>query len=328
MTTNTELFQQIDGGRPTPEQAAMLMNMAQGDTSNFMLEDGVPAAEPDPTTAQPTATAAPDPKTEPELNADNAVVLAKDGVHTIPFERLTEARQTAQRLQAEAAAKDARIAELETLAAQRAEQGVSPTQQDQNLALAQAAIKQGVDPDLFGDFSEEALVTGIDKLMDMKLEQRLGAFQAQVMAPIQQQRQAEAANLHLQAIYQAHPDADSIVESKEFSAWVATRPAYERASIAKVLDDGSSGDVVELFSAFKGATGQVQPSAEAAKAAAQAALDKSKAPPPASLSDIPGGKPVAGSRFEAIAQMEGAGMSDALRGLTNEQIEAFLNSNM
>ncbi|MFG9957580.1 hypothetical protein ACG3PY_34105, partial [Pseudomonas aeruginosa] len=37
-----ELFQEIDGGRPTPEQAARMIELAMGDTSNFMLDSDVP----------------------------------------------------------------------------------------------------------------------------------------------------------------------------------------------------------------------------------------------------------------------------------------------
>ncbi|MCT2416065.1 hypothetical protein MNU23_30785 [Pseudomonas aeruginosa] len=77
---------------------------------------------------------------------------------------------------------------------------------------------------------------------------------------------------------------------------MASRPSYERASIAKVLEDGTAADVIELFGSFKSATGnaqqsQQQPNAQDAKAAAQAAINKAKTEPPASLSDIPGGKP-------------------------------------
>ena len=114
---------------------------------------------------------------------------------------------------------------------------------------------------------------------------------------------------------------------------MASRPAYERASIAKVLEDGTAADVIELFGSFKSATGnaqqsQQQPNAQDAKAAAQAAINKAKTEPPASLSDIPGGKPPAGNRFEAIAAMDPASMSDALRGMSPDQVEAFLNRNM
>jgi hypothetical protein len=152
MNKPDELYQQIEDGRPTPEQAALLMSMAQGDTSNFMLDSGVPATEPTPTQTAPNS-AAPNQPQEPELTADNAVILAKDGVHTIPFDRLSEARQTAaearqeaEQLKAEAAAKDARIAELEAQATKRAEQGVAPTAQDQQLAQVQAASCLGTGP--------------------------------------------------------------------------------------------------------------------------------------------------------------------------------------
>lgn len=358
-----ELFQEIDGGRPTPEQAARMIELAMGDTSNFMLDSDEPnvaadagdgdageasadAADQADNTEQNTdaqqgagdagASAGgeqqgktPDAK---ELNAENAVILAKDGKHTIGYEKLVEARQGEQHWKAQAQAAQAELQRLRDEAAARATAGEAPTSQDNQLAAAQAAMDQGVDPAIFGDFSEEALAAGIQKLIDAKVEARVSALVDQKLAPIQKKEAESAASAHLNAIYEAHPDADSIAESKEFGDWVASRPAYERASIAKVLEDGTAADVIELFGSFKSATGNAQqsqqPNAQDAKAAAQAAINKAKTEPPASLSDIPGGKPPAGNRFEAIAAMDPASMSDALRGMSPDQVEAFLNRNM
>ncbi|EOS9851159.1 hypothetical protein UJK07_04930 [Pseudomonas aeruginosa] len=359
-----ELFQEIDGGRPTPEQAARMIELAMGDTSNFMLDSDEPnvaadagagdageasadAADQADNTEQNTdaqqgagdagASAGgdqqgktPDAK---ELNAENAVILAKDGKHTIGYEKLVEARQGEQHWKAQAQAAQAELQRLRDEAAARATAGEAPTSQDNQLAAAQAAMDQGVDPAIFGDFSEEALAAGIQKLIDAKVDARVSALVDQKLAPIQKKEAESAASAHLNAIYEAHPDADSIAESKEFGDWVASRPSYERASIAKVLEAGTAADVIELFGSFKSATGnaqqsQQQPNAQDAKAAAQAAINKAKTEPPASLSDIPGGKPPAGNRFEAIAAMDPASMSDALRGMSPDQVEAFLNRNM
>lgn len=352
MTTKDELFQEIDGGRPTPEQAAVLMSMAMGDTSEFMLDGDVPnvaadagaegsaddQAGNDQQGAADAGAAAGDDQqgqapSDADLNTDNAVILAKDGKHTIGYEKLVEARQGEQHWKAEAAAKDARIAELEAQASQRAKAGEAPTTQDNQLAAAQAAMEQGVDPAIFGDFSEEALASGIQKLIDAKVEARVSALVDQKLAPIQRKEAESAANTHLNAIYEAHPDADSIAESKEFADWVASRPSYERASIAHVLEQGTTGDVIELFGSFKHATGNAQQaeqqhSAQDARAAAKQALNNTKTEPPASLSDIPGGKPATGNRFEAIAALDAPSMADALRGMTPEQVEAFLNRTM
>ena len=353
-----ELFQEIDGGKPTPEQAARLMELAMGDTGSFLLDGDVPGVAADDgeqasaddeagknengnAQEQGAAEAGGEaggeqPGEKPnadELTPDNAVILAKDGKHTIGYEKLVEAREEGKHWKSQAAALNARVAELEAQAAERAKAGEAPTTQDNQLAAAQDAIDQGVDPALFGDFSEEALAAGIQKLVEMKVEARVAAIVDQKLAPLQQKEAKAEASAHLNAIYEAHPDADSIVESKEFSDWVASRPAYERASIASVLESGTTGDVIELFGSFKQATGNAQaqeqqPNADAAKAAAQAAINKAKTAPPASLSDIPGGRQVAGNRFEAIAALDHASMADALCGMSADQVEAFLNRSM
>ncbi|MCT2416064.1 hypothetical protein MNU23_30780, partial [Pseudomonas aeruginosa] len=74
----------------------------------------------------------------------------------------------------------------------RATAGEAPTSQDNQLAAAQAAMDQGVDPAIFGDFSEEALAAGIQKLIDAKVEARVSALVDQKLAPIQK-KEAESA---------------------------------------------------------------------------------------------------------------------------------------
>ena len=260
-------------------------------------------------------------------------MLAKDGKHTIPYEKLVQAREGEQHWKAQAETAQRQLADLQAQAQQRADAGQAPTKTDNQVAAAQAAIASGVDPALFGDFSEEALAKGIATLVDQRVEERV----SKAIAPLQQHQQRSAHDAHLDAIYKAHPDADSVAESAELKAWIAGQPSYMRPTLQDVLAKGSAQQVVELFNDFKKATaapaavpaaGQSQAAAADNKAAAQAAIAAAAPAVPASLSDIPGGKADALSPHERLAAMEPAAMAEAMHGMTAEQIDAFLNRSL
>lgn len=342
MTTdsNTQIDNFLDstigaGGDLTPEQAAQLLSLGiQGDTGapSPELSSG-PAAAPAPTDASPQPAAQP----EPELTPENAVILAKDGKHTISYDKLVQARETARAAQTEAQALAAQLqaaqqqlADLQAQAQARADAGQAPTATDNQVAAAQAAIDAGVDPALFGDFSEEALAKGITKLVDQQVAARMEAINAK-LKPIEQQAATDATTAHFNAIYSAHPDADSIVESQEFAVWKGAQPAVVRAALDQALEKGSSTDVIEVFSAFKAATQQQSPPAAGKGAmtpaeAAKAAIAKASAPIPASLSDIPGGRVASTNVFEAMDTMNSHELLAATSNMTAEQIEAWLNA--
>jgi len=324
------------GGDLTPAQAAQLLSLGiQGDTGapSPELSSG-PAAAPAPTDGSPQPAAQP----EPELTADNAVILAKDGKHTISYDKLVQARETARAAQTEAQtlatqlqAAQQQLADLQAQAQARADAGQAPTAADNQVAAAQAAIDAGADPALFGDFSEEALAKGITKLVEQQVTARMAAVDAK-LKPIEQQAATDATTAHFNAIYSAHPDADSIVESQEFAVWKGAQPAVVRAALDQALEKGSSTDVIEVFSAFKKASGQAtnNPAATAGQVspaeAAKAAIAKAAAPIPASLTDIPGGRVAGTNVLEAMNDMSGRELLGAMSTMTPEQIEAYLNS--
>ena len=342
MTTdsNTQIDNFLDstigaGGDLTPEQAAQLLSLGiQGDTGapSPELSSG-PSAAPAPTDPSPQPAA----PTEPELTADNAVIQAKDGKHTISYDKLVQARETARAAQTEAQALAAQLqaaqqqlADLQAQAQARADAGQAPTATDNQVAAAQAAIEAGANPALFGDFSEEALAKGITQLVDQQVAARMEAINAK-LKPIEQQAATDATTAHFNAIYSAHPDADSIVESQEFAVWKGAQPAIVRAALDHALEKGSSTDVIEVFSAFKAATQQQSPPAAGKGAmtpaeAAKAAIAKASAPIPASLSDIPGGRVAGTNVFEAMDTMNSHEMLAATSNMTAEQIEAWLNA--
>lgn len=272
---------------------------------------------------------------EEELNAENAAILARDGKHLISYDKLAEARQLAQQERHRAEQAMQELERLRQEAQQRADEGKSPTQQDNQSAVAEAAIEAGVDPDLFGDFSEEALAKGIEKLVAQQVEQRVEKRLSEALQPIQQREQHSATEAHYNAIYEAHPDADSIAESQELADWIASQPSFTQSAMQQVLQSGSTEQVIELFSAFKSAThteDTTQQKTEVPKSkeeeikeAAKKKLKSQKAPVPASLSQFPAGKSVTTDRTDAMADMGGVDLVNAMDDMTPEQIEAFMN---
>lgn len=368
MTTTdqqNEFIQSLNGDLSATQAAQLLEMSGQGDTGATSSELAaqpsaapVPAAGTTPgdagatgasdsaTTATAASPSAAAPAATPaaaavELNASNAVILAKDGKHTIGYEKLVEAREGEKHWKAQAEAAQTQLAELQAQAKTRADAGETPTQTDAQVAAAQAAIDQGIDPGIFGDFSEEDLAKGIQTLVDAKVAAKVDAIVAQKLAPIQQKHATDATQTHYAAIYEAHPDADSLAESKELGDWINTQPSFVRDGYNAVLQKGSTQQVIELFSAFKQATGatqgagagaaaggteQVNP--DAVKAAARAAIANAPTRVPSSLTDFPGGRPAGLSRDEQMADMNGRELLDAMNtgNMTPEQIDRFLNT--
>jgi len=330
MTTGTDEFIQTLDGNLSPEQVARLLESGDGDTTATAAEKG---NEPDITTVKGTegqqATPAAGEGGEPD--PAKAVLLAKDGIHTIPYDRLVEAREEGKNWKAQAEAAQLQLQTLHAEAQARANAGQAPTAIDTKAAVAQAAIEQGADASLFGDFSEQDLAKGIEALIEQKTAARVEALVNQHLKPLQEKQATDATESHYSAIYTAHPDADSISESKELADWIATQPSFVRDVYSSVLDKGTTEQIIEMFDLFKEANGKTpatntETSAESVKAAAKAALAKASTPIPVSLSDFPGGRAGSGAtREEAMGDMNANELVDAMYDMTPEQIETYLS---
>ena len=269
-----------------------------------------------------------------------APIASKSGAYTIPYEKLAEARDRAKTLEGENETLRAQLAELtakqqanlasaESNAQARADAGQQQSQADQNLDAAKAALEQGVDASLFGDFSEEAIAKGIATLMERTREELRAELREQAareLKPLKEREAKEASDSHYGAIYEKHPDANEIVQSAEFDSWIKSLPSFQRGAVAAVLDPekgGTAAEVIEVFDVFKAQTG---------KASAPAAQGKGKAPEvqrrvPNSLSEM------AGEQHQDIAQqvMASAGTDNAallerMQDMTPEQIERVMNA--
>lgn len=327
MTTTQEFFQtHAQDGVLTPQQAAQFLELAQGDTGLQTPEiDDVPAVIADASKTTPAVQGEPDPA--------NTVILAKDGKHTIGYEKLVEAREGEKHWKAQAEAQAAELDALKAEALARANAGQAPTQADNVVAAAAAAIEQGVDPDIFGDYSEEALAKGIQALMSKQVAQlsaELRGELAQLVQPLQQKQAVDATQAHYEAIYAKHPDADSLAESKELKDWIGKQPSFVRTGYESVLAKGTTAEIVEFFDAFKAATGKTQAGNAQAdpKAVARAALAKLQDAVPSSLSDIPGGTAGPANKHEAMSKLSPIEQAEALAEMSQDAREAFLNRRM
>lgn len=346
--SNTEILNSIEAnnGEVTPEQGAALLNDAlYGETApaEKVSEPATnPAQETDNTPADAGKAAEqavnteqqPDPEPtkapgEDEQNADNSVVLARDGKHTIPFERLQDARDQNKQLKQQLDEANAKLAQ------QQAPDQSQQTQQ--NAATAEALIQaSGNDADviaLFGDFSEEALAKGVNDLVNQRVSAQVEAAVQQALAPIQQQQQQmqqlSAEQQHFATIESVHPDYESIAESSEFATWMDSQPSITRNAFNNVLQGGSAQDVNELLSLYKSqnnvnqAAPAANPTAEMIAQAKQAVQNAPKQIP-ISVSDLPAGAPAALSAEERLSTLSGPELLLEMQNWSTDKVDEFM----
>ena len=302
-------------------------------SGSSVVESAAPAAE--ATTAESTQTAAPAVAATAQDEPEGAPIASKSGSYTIPYEKLTEARtardsaiaerdQLRAQLEQLTAAQAANMQQAQVEAQARADAGQAPTQADQNLAAAQALVAGGADVSLFGDFSEEALAEGIEKLVTARVEAAL-APQREAQAREQAQTAEQA---HVQAILGAHKDAFEVAESKEFAAWKAGQPGFMQAAIDRTLNAGTAQDVIDLLGQFKQAYAGGATSSDPTAAAVAKAMAEAKSAPPVSLSSLPGAAPAGtteADRAVALAN-DPAALLEYMSSLPPERQTQLMNS--
>ena len=263
-----------------------------------------------------------------------APIASKSGAYTIPYEQLAKAREQAKAFAAEAEMLRAQLAELsatqaanlaaaQAQAQDRADAGQAATAQDANLAAAQQAVADGVDPAIFGDFSEEGIAKGVKTLVEQGVQRAI--------APLLQERQVAAQQsataAHYEAIYAAHPDADELAQSAEFAAWRESLPAFARGAVDQALTQGDAASVVDVFSTFKASANSSSPTPEGSRVRQALAAAKAQPQVPTSLSEI-GGQAASSSTAEQVAAL--AANPDALLArmsdMTPAQLEKLMNS--
>lgn len=325
MTLSQEQFyeQHKDAdGNLSDEQTLQMMDLPeQGDTTKVESSDKPDVASEPVKTVDEAAKPVAEPKPEPETTADpEPVVLTRDGKHTIPYSELAEAREKAQ-LAAhwEQVAKD-QAAELEALKKTSTAAPVEPAKTEP----AQA------EP-LFGDFSEEDLKKGVEKLVEARVATALAEAEkrfAETLTPYQQAVERARVEEHTRQIYTAHPDADSVVQSPALKAWIEAQPSFVQKHYAAVLDQGTASEVTELFTAFKAATKSAPAAAPAVAdptATAEAVIAKAKAKTPTTLSDIATGAAPHHDEAEAAMEMTPTALLGKFEGMSPAKVEELLS---
>lgn len=174
--------------------------------------------------------------------------------------------------------------------------------------------------ELFGDFDEKGIKNAVDYLVQQKLEQVL----AEKLTPIEQKQAQDAYQEHINAITSVHPDAGQIVNSDEFTNWVKSQPSYIQPSIVNVVEQGSSEQVNELLTNYKASIAPQTPNpTQDVKTRAEQVVADAKPTVPNSLSELGGANQT--DPMQALANMSGAQALGVLQGMTQEQIDNYLN---
>jgi hypothetical protein len=355
MTTQEEFFQQhaVDGVLPEHLMTDMLMLSGGGDTpGSVSLVDtehadsvtGATGKDNAETGAEAKTVEKPgDGKTDPvvvppkdeDLNADNAVILAKDGKHTIGFEKLEQERTARRAAEAEAQRLREENERLTKATAgsdtQPGGEGGDKPAGGKATAATPEQLLEGVD---FGDYSDPAVARALSQMVAKATEPLTRELEALRGTAGEAQKLAELTETqkHYEAIYKAHADADSIVESQEFSAWQKALPKFQQVAVAQALAQGETSDIIDVFSTYKAATGKTGAAAndtvtgaEGAAAAAEKAIAQAKVKPPSSLTDLPAGTAAAHDEATALLEMSAERALASFEGKDPAAIMAALN---
>lgn len=302
----------VDGALPE-EAMVKLLTGDLGDTGDSPAPE--PEAEPATEQTEDDSAAA------DEADEETPVVLARDGKNTIPYEKLVEAREEAKAAKAE---REALMQEMESIKAMLAEKDAPKTEQAEHEAGPVADELQDL-KDQLADLPE--VIEFVERYTGSQLKQvemlkaQIEALTAQI-EPIRKTEQTRVVEDHFRAITTAHADADKIVESPEFVEWKGKQPSFTQEAYDAVLERGTAQQVIELFSAFKGATGWGKTDATAGDTAAPRTV---KVNTPKSLSDIPAGTTSPHDEAEALTQMSQTGRLFKMMNLDNEKREDLMS---
>lgn len=152
------------------------------------------------------------------------------------------------------------------LASQRQPQQHQQQDDDGNSAEQDTGKKQQPDPaqqlaeedrELLEQLDSELPLVGkaVRKLLETQQKSLLSVLE-QKLAPVARTVQLTEEDKHFAAIYEAHEDFDDIVAGEELYEWIDSHPSYIQSGMRAVLDRGTSGEVIDLFSRFKEASGK------------------------------------------------------------------------
>lgn len=315
-----KMIEQAGDELMTPEQMARILTgngdipEAEGDDT-LLAGDGKSEGEPAPAIEEEKVEAKP-------------VILAKDGVHTIEYEKLVEARDGEQ-----AAKNQARVLQeqLTAIQAERDELQAKITEAAQQDADTGSTVATD---ELLASFKEDypefyAVLQRETTQANSALMARLDAVEkiAGQLAPVIEKNQADAGEAHFKAIREGVEGYDQIVaQSEKVYAWISEQPKALREAYEDIVANSSNAqDVITVLNTFKAATG-FTPAVVNAGAKKTGDIDKiiaaaKQAPKiPTSMSDIPASSSVPHDEVAAMLEKTAVGQMQAFHGKTPDQI--------
>jgi len=88
-----------------------------------------------------------------------------------------------------------------------------------------------------------------DRIKD--IEPRIAQVTKQI-EPMAQKIQADSDREHFDKISAAHSDWQEIRNTGKLNTWIAAQPSYVRSSLERVVKEGSTEEVIEMFDTYKG----------------------------------------------------------------------------
>lgn len=102
-----------------------------------------------------------------------------------------------------------------------------------------------------------------DAAMDKRMAEVNERFQGQ-LNPLQRFSQDAEVSAHEQQISTAHPGWENTVISPELTSWVRSKPSYVQREFARISEQGTAAEIIEVLGEFKreNATSQTNPQAQ------------------------------------------------------------------
>lgn len=291
----------------------------------------VPGADKDETAASTEVASAATPAAssdagkpaEAKATETEAPIATRDGKHTIPYEVLAGTRAKADAAEAtakaeaeRAAAAEAKLAELQAQL-DAAKAGSTPA-----LQTAEGTLSPEELAEMEQDFP---MMAKAYKAMQSQLAQQQ-QITAQSQQEIRARQQSEEAR-SVQDLIDANPKL-AFLQAQDPAGW--EKAVAIDYGLTSVMPDKAARfkAVVAAYEAQHGAINA--PAATQAKPDAKQSIDavlaKASAAVPNSLSDIPGGAPVAGGEIGNVENMSASEIAANLMTMTPKARDAYLNS--
>lgn len=130
-------------------------------------------------------------------------------------------------------------------------------------AAAPAPAAPDADDEIIAEFEEQAPTVSkavkaalkkqradFDAAMDKRMAEVNERFQGQ-LNPLQRFSQDAEINAHEQQISTAHPGWENTVTSPELVSWVRSKPSYVQREFARISEQGTAAEIIEVIGEFK-----------------------------------------------------------------------------